>query len=419
MSLGGQLGTEVFSVEIITDSEDTILLKGSAVEYVYLIEDIFSLSITGKISFWDRIGLMEFGVINGNETFRITFGNTAGSGDYRTIDMKIYKINKVTPEAKSKMHGDVKIELMLVDEHFQQFHSSKWCKAWSNKKISTIVKDIAENHLGIDKIENFEQSKESIEHFDTHLKTPSESIVWLMNRASGLKSGQSGYLFYRYGDKKDFKYAFTTLESLLSQTNYMKPIGDDNVYGFDQQNPIYINKIQDFSIQHVDFTALKSLVGGTLLGYDIKRKKLLRRDYTYTDAIDRFTILGKKTLFSESLVVERPQKQVDGDSNEDILDNIWYGNWIKEYCQQQLLEITVQGHERRCAGGLIRVLWPSKNEVKEVQNKQMDGKYLVKSVTHYLSNDVAGGYKQKLVCIKNGYSDSSNKTLVKSKKTNI
>ncbi|KFZ26488.1 MAG: hypothetical protein KQ78_01300 [Candidatus Izimaplasma bacterium HR2] len=421
MSLNTQLGTQVFSVEVITNGDTINIITGSAIEYVYLIEDIFSLSITGKIVFWDRVGLMETGPINGNEIFRITFGNTAGTGDYRQIDMKVQKINKVTPESKARMAENLKLELILVDENYQKLHSNGWNKAWNNTQISKIIKDICKSHIGIDNFSLIEESNEVIEHFDTHLRTPAESIIWLMNRASGIKSGQSGYLFYRYNNhnKKEFEYALITLEQLLSQKKYMSPVGDNNVYGFEQQNPMYINKINDYKLLHLDLTALKSLSGGSLLGYDIKRKKLIRRNYSYTDAIDRFTILGRKTLFSSDMFIDRPRKQIDGCSDEQILDNIWYGNWIKEYCNQQLLEITVQGHEMRHAGGLIRILWPSYYEETEVQNKQMDGKYLIKSITHYLSNNVTGGYKQKLVCIKNGYGDSSNKNLVKSKKFNM
>lgn len=421
MTLNTQLGTQVFNVEFIMENGDKHIIVANAVDYVYLVEDIFSFSITGKIVFWDRVGLMESGPINGNEIIRITFGNTNGSGDYRTIDMKIYKINKVVPESKARMTENLKLELILVDVNYQKLHSSGWSKAWNDTKISGIIKNIGKSYLGIDKISFLEESNENIEHFDTHLRTPAESISWLMNRASGVKTGQSGYLFYRYNNSKtkEFDYALVTLEQLLSQKKYMDPIGDNNVYGFEQQNPYYINKINDYKILHVDLNALKSLSGGTLLGYDIKRKKFLRQNYNYLDAIDRFTILGKKTLFPSTILIENPIKQIESYGDEKFLDNIWYGNWIKEYCNQQLLEITVQGHERRHVGGLIRVLWPSKDEAIQIQNKQLDGKYLVKTITHYLSSNVTGGYKQKMVCIKNGYGESSNKELVKSKNFNV
>ena len=418
--LNTTLGEQVFSVEVITDTNTTHIITGSAVEYVYLIEDIFSFSVTGKISFWDRIGLMEIGSLNGNETFRITFGNTNGSGDYRQIDMKVYKISKVTPASKLRMSDGSKIELILADTSYRKFHTSGWNKSWNNTQITKIIKDIAKSHLGIDSFNLLEESNETLGHFDTHLRTPAENISWLMNRASGIKTGQPGYLCYRYNNSetKEFGHALVTLEQLLSQKKYMNPVGENNIYGFEQQNPHYINKINDYELLHVDMTALKSLSGGSLLGYDIKRKKLIKRDYDYVSAVDRFTVLGKKTLFPSTLTVDRHQKQIDGYCDEVILDNLWYGNWIKEYCNQQLLEITVQGHERRHCGGLIRILWPSHDEEKLIQNIQMDGKYLVKSITHYFSNDV-GGYKQKMVCIKNGYKDSPNKQLVKAKKFNV
>jgi len=421
MALDTPLGNEVFSVEILTDKKESRLLTGTSVDYIYIIEDIFSSSITGKISFWDRVGLMETGSINGNEIFRLTFGNTGGTGDYRTIDMKVYKIGKVTPISGLRMSEGSKVELFLVDVNYQKLHSNGWHKGWNDTQISKIIKDISKNHLGVDEFSLLEETNEKIEHFDTHLRTPAENISWLMNRASGVKTGQPGYLFYRYNDTKSkkFGYSLVTLEQLLSQKKYMNPVGDNNVYGFDQQNPIYINKINDYKLSHVDLIALRSLSGGTLLGYDIRRKKLIRQDYDYESAIKRFTILGRKTLYPKGLFIERPRKTIDGYSNEDILDNIWYGNWIKEYCHQQLLEITVQGHEQRHCGGLIRILWPSYDEEKEVQNKQMDGKYLIKSITHYFSNKVDNGYKQKIVCIKNGYGESSNKELVPSKKFNI
>jgi len=417
--LNTQLGEQVYSVEVLTDKDTIHLLTGSSIEYLYLVEDIFSYSISGKISFWDRIGLVELGPINGNEVFRITFGNVNGSGDYRTINMKIHKIEKIKPESKARMATANKIELILVDELYQKLHSNGWNKSWTDLQTSRIIKDIAVNHLGIEKFDTIEETNEKIEHFDTHLKTPAECITWLMNRSSGIVTGQPGYLMYSYNKKDKFGYALTTLESLLSQKNYMLPTGDDNIYGFEQQNPTYINKINDFRWQHVDLSALKSISGGSLLGYDIKRKKLIRRDYDYISAINKFTILGKKTLFSNNIFVDRPRKTIDGYSDEKILDNIWYGSWIKDYCNQQLVEIIVQGHEKRHAGGMIRILWPSHDTEINVQNKQMDGKYLVKSVTHYFGNDVTGGYKQKLVCIKNGYKDSPNETLVKSKKVNL
>jgi hypothetical protein len=81
--------------------------------------------------------------------------------------------------------------------------------------------------------------------------------------------------------------------------------------------------------------------------------------------------------------------------------------------------ITVAGNEKRHAGGMIKIQWPSKDPVREIINKEMDGKYLIKSVTHYFAKGYQPLYSQKLVCIKNGYSDSDNTDLIKAVNINI
>ena len=201
MTLNTSLGESIYSVEVITDRGESNLLTGTSIEYFYLIEDIYSFSITGKISFWDKIGLMEFGPINGNEIFRITFGNTNGSADYRTIDMRIYKIAKVTNPSGLRSTDSPKLEILLIDDTFQKFHSKGWSKSWVNTKTSTIIRDICSNHLDISSFGNFEESNEVMPHFDTHLRSPADNIVWLMNRSSSISSGQPGYMMYRYNTK--------------------------------------------------------------------------------------------------------------------------------------------------------------------------------------------------------------------------
>lgn len=401
------------------DKSENYSIEFDSVEYLYVIEDIYSFNITAKIGFYDRMGLVEFAPMNGFEKFQISFGNAEGSLKYKTLVFDIFKIEKIEQVRQGKMHDGTYIELLLVDEYYHKFNSNGWNKSWVNKKGSDIIRDIAKNHLGFDTFNKFEISRENIEQFDTHLKTPTECISWLMDRSSSSVSGQPGYMFYRSGADKDFSYNLVSLETLLSEKKYLKPKGENHVYGFEQGNQYYINSIRRFDVRHVDLNALKSLVGGSLMGFDIKRKKLIRRDFSFKDAVKRFTVLGSKTLFIEDMPVDRPTKMIETLDSEDMLDNIWYGNWIREYCNQQLVEITVDGHQDRYAGGMIRILWPSKDELGDVLNRQMDGKYLVKSITHYFSPKDSVGWRQKLVCIKNGYKDSINTKLIKAEKVNI
>lgn len=430
------IGGSVLGVELFTSGlpESRWIIGSDAIEYLYLVEDLYALSITGKIRFYDRIGLMEFGPINGSEKFRITFGNSGGSGNYKTIIMDIQKIVKVEGYKGHQQSSDTIIELILVDEYYRSWHSNVWSKAWTNTTVGTVVTDISKEFCDVE-FDSFEQPTEKIEHFDTHLRTPAENVKWLTDRSSGAVSGQPGYCLHRYNKKGEdtFVYRAVTLEQLLQQKKYMAPFGTGEdgtestvaTYYFDSTHQQYVNAIKDFEINLVDFSAINTLTGESYLGYDIQRKKLIQRDYNFKDALERYTVLGTKTLFPEYIEIQNPIKNIETLDSERFMDNLWYGRWIKEYCNQQLVKITVDGHEDRHVGGMIRIVWPSSRnysqntkDVAEKYNRQMDGKYLVKSITHFFSNDTDNGWAQKLTCIKNGYKDSVNTKLIGATKVN-
>ena len=427
------LGESVLSVDLFTTgvTGNVWHIDFNSIENLYLIEDLYSFCMTGKIRFYDRIGISEFGPLNGSEKLVIMFGNDSGEGDYKTVVMNIQKIEKIERAKESKPTKDSLIDLVLVDEYYQKWHSYFWSKSWVDTKISDIIKDILKNHIGIEEFVDFEPTNETIEYFDTHQRTPAECVSWLMNRASGSKTKQPGYLLYNGNNNKNdrFGYSFVTLEKLLSNEKWMPPYDALKVatYVFESDNPDYINKIVKHKVFNVDLNALKSLSGGTLMGWDIRRKKLIKQVYTYEDAVKRFTILGRKTLFPTQLKITNPMIKIDGYSDEIFLDNLWYGNWIREYTNQQQVHFTVNGHTKRKTGGLIRVIWPSHQDEaedmvsydREAFNKQLDGKYVIKSITHYFDKRLPMGWQQKLVCVKNGYTDSINPDLVPAQKKNV
>jgi hypothetical protein len=93
----------------------------------------------------------------------------------------------------------------------------------------------------------------------------------------------------------------------------------------------------------------------------------------------------------------------EGDDNENILKNIFLNNWIKNYCVQNTLNITVMGNEYRKIGKLINIIWPSSYTEKEIFNANLSGTYLIKSVTHYFSPNISTIFQQKLNLVKNAY----------------
>jgi hypothetical protein len=78
-----------------------------------------------------------------------------------------------------------------------------------------------------------------------------------------------------------------------------------------------------------------------------------------------------------------------------------------------MAEIIVPGKIKdRFCGGLIEIEWPSTVK-KQKLNKMMKGLYLVKSITHQYAVGQSPYYTQKLVLMKNGYTDADAANVVK------
>lgn len=395
----------------ITTPIDKYSIDAKDIVRIYFIEDIFSFSMTGKIEFYDQRGLFEVGPITGTEVITITYGGAEKITKY----FHVYKVVKCTPMTQAMASKMFYVELLFVDFNFHKLHTKSHSLSFSNIKYTDIIKTIADKHCSITDFEKFEAGKEKIEAYYTGMRTPAEDIKWLMNRCSSAKLGVPGYVFFNSTTKKGWH--FCTMESLLSDKNIMEPKAE-GPYLFQNPNMYYINKILSYQLHQVDQQSLKHLIGGHKLGYDSLRKKILDRKFTYEEALAKFTCLGKMSLFTSDMKYEETKQQVTGEDTEDVLDNLWYGNWIKQYTVQQHISIIVQGHEARHAGGLIEIEWNSTDK-DEITNKQMAGPYLVKSVTHQFSGKSNPPWTQKLICLKNGYFESTNTNLVKAKKMNL
>lgn len=397
-----------YAVYIIIDDKE-VYIDGGSIEYAYFIEDIFSYSIVGKMEFHDRQGIMEFGPLTGNEKIGIIYGVD------EEIEKKfyIYKINRVIPSWANANTKENYLEVIFVDEMFYNLTNREYSISWKNKKGSQIISDITKNMLGVDSFEKWEDSVDIFDYFYIPYWTPKKSVDWISKRCKGALSRQSGYLFYNTVAGSNF----ITMDQLLNQTELME-LGFDRsgFYTFGDKSKIIYNQILGYEMSGIDNLSRLDLRGGIRYGYDFNRKKLINKSYKYTDGISKYTLLGERSLFGD--ISDSDVRHTNfGEDTEQIVDNIYYNNWVKSYSMQQTLSITVHGHEQRYAGGLIEVEWPSAHE-KEVYNKNLAGKYLVKSITHQFG----GGqpfYKQKMILIKNAYEGSDNIDLIKAQNKNL
>lgn len=412
MSIEGgrkQEHTGTFSVALQLEA-GILTLDNKDIVKIYFIEDIFSFSMVGKIQFFDNIGLMEYGPITGNEKLILAYGEE----ENWELVFDIFKISRVVQMSGPESGTMNMIEILFVDEMFLSLTQKKYSKSWKDEYISDIVEDISMNMLEI-RLKQIERTNEKLPYFYIPYWTASTAINWLIKRASSFVTDTAGYLFYNNIEGTNF----VTLEKLLQQTQILKLSEEDTgEYHFEDINMFMYNKILGWSISGIDNLSLKELKGGHKLGYDFTKKELLEPSFEYSTSIKNFTLLGQKSLFKD-VSDNTVDYSLEGENDIKILSNLFHNDFIKRYCMQQCINIMVRGHERRYAGAMIEVKWPSAFLKEEHYNKNMQGLYLIKSITHQFSGRAQPYYQQKLVCMKPAYNESDYKELVSATKKNL
>ena len=391
----------VVDVALIDKDGKESTIDVSSINSLYFIEDVFSFCMTGKLSFVDGGGLMETSNIWGWDKERIVI--TYGIPDSSNIqkEYSIYKLEKMLPYQGSIAQRENIVNLLLVSPSFYKWHFNQWSVSFKDKKITDILKHLMQHMIG-ESFEVVETSNESIPYFYTGLKSPAENFKYLMERSTGIETGKAGYVCFE--NSKGWN-----LHSLAKIMGDSYPVmepkdGDNDVYRFSTENPWFLNKILSFEREGIDNSARQQIAGGYRIGYDILRKKNFKQEFNYQKSRQNH-ISGKEyPLFDPDITTGQEKFLKTGEDNEAFVDNIYENNWIKQYSNQQLVSFYVIGHELRHAGGMIDVRWPS--TTAEKMNKNFNGKYFVKSITHYFFRDSNPLYNQKLVTVKNEYDDA-------------
>jgi len=405
----------------ITTNDNTRWLNNADVIECYFIEDLYAYMRTGKLTFIDKNGIMEFGSLVIGSTVDILFGEGTYDGsvgkDDTVVTLEIYKAQNITQSSPNVDGKQNVIELILVEPQFQNLTNQKYSRSWNQKKITTIMSDILEKMVGfdIDYITITDESDEIID-FTMPYWTPLQALNWLCNKSSS--DGKWGFCCYM---RRDYDYndigkaiEIQTLESMFQSKDIIE---DTNSGIYTLSSPLLYdyNKILSYEMSGVDLTSNKQIRGGHLTGYDFKRKKFLENIYQYSEGqddigesiVDNFTMLGDWTLFKGTEYSTLKDADVDiqmiGDDDENIIKNVYFNNWVKRYSVQNMINIIVRGHESREVGKMITIKWPSIDEEKESYNSNLNGKYLIKSVTHFFEPNGKPSFKQKLGLMKNAY----------------
>ncbi len=177
-------------------------INTSSINTLYFIEDIYSFCMTGKLSFVDEGGLLETGNIWGwdAEKITITYGIPEESSDIIKV-YKIYKLEKMLPQAGHQLERENIIEMILVSESFYKWHYHYYSRSFKDMKVTDILTHIIENMVGEEFYpQTFEVCNETIPYFYTGLRTPAENFKYLMQRITGIETGlQDMYVMKTFG----------------------------------------------------------------------------------------------------------------------------------------------------------------------------------------------------------------------------
>ncbi len=401
-----------FGVKLLTTDGSRYFENNDIVE-INLVEDIFSWTITGSILFYDRFGFTEQLELAGTNIVTITW---IEEDTIREKSFIIYDYNKIIGE--NYIDSNATRTLWYLSEiEFLLLSNKTYSKSWGeNVKISSIVKDIASSMLKINTFTKFEDTKEDISNFYIPYWTPLESLSWLMRRASSERYNVPGYVFF--SNSKGFN--FRTIEGMMNDTDReQNSNGQTTKYIFTGEGDDFYNKVLNWYINPSDMMSFKYLSGGRYVGYDFKTKSIIDNRYTYKDSINKYSIFGNTTLFPD-ISDQRSEFNYSADSDSSMIDNQYYDKFIRRYIKQFSVGIVVKGHTKRYAGMVIDVAWPSADKVKRT-NKMYEGLYLVRSITHQLTSgmDIGPQYRQLMICVKAGYNEVDDVSLMKINKNRI
>jgi hypothetical protein len=407
--------TKTLSIQIVLDERDVFLIQSQHIRECFFIEDIFAKCITGKLTFTDVHGLFERGPLTGNELIHIIYG----ADETREMVFEIWKVINIIQASPTNSTDESLVELIFVDTSFYNMFVTKYSYSFSPEtKYTDIAKYFLTNMVGWESNEiNLEVGTNfSSEPIALPYWTVSESIDWILKRTRSQTTGKSGYLCYN-NTEDGWRTNVRTLDFLFSDQNFIDSAtfhfesGDENVQGK--------NKIWEWWMDGINKNAMEKARGGVWKGYDSKQRKFLTAQYTYADGIEDVIAMGKASLYAD-LSDPNSFHRLTGERTLEELELVAYNDWVKNYDVQQQVNIITPGNEKRYAGSQIEIEWPS-IERHEFDNtgvqfqKQMKGKYLVRSVIHSFAGVQSGSninYVQRLQLLKNAYQETDASSLL-------
>jgi hypothetical protein len=405
--------TYILSALFITIKNGKTISLGNSFNRLEVYEDIFSPSITGKISVYDYVGGIEKFMFTGGET--ITLRVTKPGGSNETLisrdDLIVYEIGKIQYDNENAMT----YELSFTSKSAIASQKKRLYKSFGTDKglrsvFSKIYSDV--NAVSNINVNTIDPDIKMQNPFVCPGYTPLEALSQLARRSCALGDYFVFYEKLNGRNSSDFKHVFISLGSLKEFWNNADKL-QKLVY---QPSQDYINRetnafiqIKSFLIEN-NFQHLERMQTGF---YNSNIRQIDPYSRKYTDSKISYKDMALDTDFYTNRILENNNEFLKYDDtypefpgerlivkpkNDIVLDK---ANWIKYDTYGGLLNsglrvlADIPGADNRISVGYaVELALPSK--VAKAQNLEQSfvaedefysGKYLVTAVRHIFTKD--------------------------------
>lgn len=397
----------------ITIKNGTTIALGNSFSSIEIYEDIFSPSITGKVTVYDFVGGIEKFMFTGGETisFRVVKPGDSNEILISRNDLIVYEVGKI----KYDNENAVNYELSFTSKSAISSQKKRLYRSFGTDKglksvFSKIYSDINElSNLNVNTIDPEIKMENS---FVSPGYTPLEAMSQLARRSCAL--GDYFVFYEKLGGKSlsDFKHVFISLGSLKQFWNDSERL-QRLVY---QPTQDYINRqtntfiqIKSFLIEN-NYQHLERMQVGfynsNIRQLDLHSRKFTNTKISYkemeldTDFYkNRILETANEFLKYDDTYPEIPGERLIVAPKNDIVSN--KANWIKFDTYGGLLNsglrvlVDIPGADNRISVGYaVELALPSKvaktNNLEQsimVEDEFYSGKYLVTAVRHIFTKD--------------------------------
>ena len=128
-----------FTVTISFDSANAFKVAPEDISECYFIEDIYTMTMLGKLCVKDRYGIREYGPLTGDERMTISYGNAS----LITKEFSIYNIPAVENIVDFRQQQNSIISVLFCDTYYTNLTQKKFSKSWDkDTQWSQIINDI-------------------------------------------------------------------------------------------------------------------------------------------------------------------------------------------------------------------------------------------------------------------------------------